>query len=145
MTAMTSRAIGSISSSVSACVNTFSRLLEAAGLPCVRFHDLRHSCATLLLAQGVPARVVIELLGHSTITLTMNTYSHVVRALQREPQTGSTQSWLPGDVGLHGWLHGGRTNAPPSRPEGRFRAQEFGEPRRTRTYNQLIKSQLLYH
>jgi integrase len=49
-----------------------------------RFHDLRHSCASLLLAQGVHPRVVMETLGHSQIALTMNTYSHVLPPLQRE-------------------------------------------------------------
>lgn len=57
-------------------------LLRAAGLPTVHFHALRHSCATLLLAQGVPARVVMEILGHSDVRLTLNTYSHVVEQLQ---------------------------------------------------------------
>jgi integrase len=61
----------------------FQALLAAAGLPRLRFHDLRHSCATLLLAQGVPARVVMELLGHSDIGTTLGVYSHVVPALQR--------------------------------------------------------------
>jgi integrase len=60
------------------------RLLAAAGLPRQRFHDLRHACASLLLAQGVHPRVVMEQLGHSQIGLTMNTYSHVIPALQRE-------------------------------------------------------------
>jgi integrase len=50
----------------------------------MRFHDLRHGCASLLLAQGVHPRVVMEILGHSAISLTMNTYSHVSSALQRE-------------------------------------------------------------
>lgn len=59
-------------------------LLVAAGLPRQRFHDLRHACASLLLAQGVHPRVVMETLGHSQISLTMNTYSHVIPALQRE-------------------------------------------------------------
>ena len=62
----------------------FQKLLAAAGLPRQRFHDLRHGCATLLLAQGVSARVVMDVLGHSAITLTLNTYSHVVPALQTE-------------------------------------------------------------
>jgi integrase len=64
------------------------RALEAAlrdaGLPRVTFHALRHTAASLLLAQGVHPRVVMELLGHSTIALTMNTYSHVIPALERE-------------------------------------------------------------
>lgn len=47
-------------------------------------NDLRHSCASLLLAQGVHPRVVMETLGHSQIALTMNLYSHVIPSLQRE-------------------------------------------------------------
>ena len=62
----------------------FRRLLTKAGLPPMRFHDLRHACASLLLVQGVHPRVVMETLGHSQISLTMNTYSHVLPALQRE-------------------------------------------------------------
>ena len=62
----------------------FQALLKAAELPRLRFHDLRHGCASLLLAQGVHPRVVMEQLGHSTITLTMNVYSHVIPALQRD-------------------------------------------------------------
>ena len=62
----------------------FKKHLAAAGLPDVRFHDLRHSCASLLLAQNVHPRVVMEILGHSTITLTMNTYSHVLPQAQRD-------------------------------------------------------------
>ncbi len=63
---------------------SFKRVLANAGLPEIRFHDLRHSCATLLLTQGVSPRVVMEILGHSQISLTMNTYSHVALELQRE-------------------------------------------------------------
>lgn len=62
----------------------FKALLTAASLPNIRLHDLRHSCATLLLAQGVNPRVVMETLGHSQVSLTLNTYSHVLPALQRD-------------------------------------------------------------
>lgn len=62
---------------------TFQRLLRDAGLPRQRFHDLRHTCASLLLAQGVHPRLVMETLGHSQIGVTMNTYSHVIPALRR--------------------------------------------------------------
>ena len=62
----------------------FKKLLAAAGLPPRRFHDLRHSCASFLLAQGVSLRVVMEILGHSQISLTMNTYAHVLPSLQTE-------------------------------------------------------------
>jgi integrase len=63
---------------------SFQRLLKKAGLAHRRFHDLRHSCASLLLAQNVAPRVVMEVLGHSQISLTMNTYSHVLPELKRE-------------------------------------------------------------
>ncbi len=56
---------------------SFKPLLKRAGLPDIRFHDLRHTCATLLLAKGVHAKLVQELLGHSTISITLDTYSHV--------------------------------------------------------------------
>jgi integrase len=62
----------------------FKALLKAAKLPDIRLHDLRHSCATLLLAQGVNPRVVMETLGHSQVSLTLNTYSHVLPALQHD-------------------------------------------------------------
>jgi site-specific recombinase XerD len=62
----------------------FHRHLGDAGLPQRRFHDLRHSCATLLLVQGVSPRVVMEVLGHSDVSMTLNTYSHVVPQLRRE-------------------------------------------------------------
>ncbi|MEA2512758.1 MAG: hypothetical protein QOJ59_2245 [Thermomicrobiales bacterium] len=60
------------------------RLLEESRLPRQRFHDLRHCCASLLLVQKVPMRVVMEILGHSQIALTMNLYSHVMPALEHE-------------------------------------------------------------
>jgi len=63
---------------------SFKRLLARAGLPPIRLHDLRHTAASLLLAQHVPARVVMEILGHSQIALTMNTYSHVAPEVSRE-------------------------------------------------------------
>ncbi|MDN5686259.1 MAG: site-specific integrase [Brachybacterium sp.] len=62
----------------------FVSLLDSAGLRRVKLHDLRHTCASLLLAQGVAPRVVMELLGHSAIAVTMNTYSHVIPELQEE-------------------------------------------------------------
>jgi len=67
-----------------ALTKRFQALLARVGLPRMRFHDLRHSSATLLMSQHVPARVVMERLGHSTINLTLNTYSHVIQALNQE-------------------------------------------------------------
>ena len=65
-------------------LRSLAALCEQAGVRRLRVHDLRHTCATLLLAQGVPLRVVMELLGHSAIGVTANTYGHVVPALMHE-------------------------------------------------------------
>jgi integrase len=62
----------------------FHALLTTVQLPSIRFHDLRHTAATLLLAQGVDPRTIMETLGHSQISLTLNTYSHVLPALQAD-------------------------------------------------------------
>lgn len=59
-------------------------VLKKAGLPHVRLHDLRHTHATLLLEAGIHPKVVSERLGHSTTTLTLDTYSHVLPTLQKE-------------------------------------------------------------
>ena len=61
----------------------FHRLLDQAHVNHRRFDDLGHSCATLLLVQEVPARVVMEILGHSQIALTMHAYAHVIPELRR--------------------------------------------------------------
>jgi integrase len=62
----------------------FKSLLTAAKLPKIRIHDLRHTCATLLLVQGVHPKVVQEILGHSQISLTLDTYSHVLPHVSAE-------------------------------------------------------------
>lgn len=60
----------------------FHKVLERAKLPKIRFHDLRHCHATLLLQQGVHPKVVQERLGHTTIGMTLDTYSHVMPGMQ---------------------------------------------------------------
>jgi integrase len=62
----------------------FKRVLSKAGLLDMRFHDLRHSAASLMLAQGIPLRSIQEILGHSSIALTANLYAHVGEQLKRE-------------------------------------------------------------
>ncbi len=62
----------------------FKPLLKRAGLPDIRFHDLRHTSASLLLAAGVHPKVVPERLGHSQISVTMDIYSHVLPTMQRD-------------------------------------------------------------
>ena len=65
-------------------VRNFKATLMRAGLPDMRWHHFLHTCASLLLDQGVSPRTVMKVLGHSQISLTMNTYSHVVPELKRE-------------------------------------------------------------
>jgi integrase len=81
----------------------FERLARAAGLPKIRLHDVRHSYASAALAAGVPAKVVSERLGHATIQITLDTYSHVLPGL--DAQAAETVARLilgdghpPGDV-----------------------------------------------
>lgn len=62
----------------------FKAAVNAAGLPTIRFHDLRHTAATLLLEKGTHPKVVSEMLGHATISITLDTYSHYVPLLHEE-------------------------------------------------------------
>ncbi len=65
-------------------VEEFKKLLTRAGLPGIRFHDLRHSAATLLLSLVVHPKVVQELLGYTQISMTMDVYSHVLPGMQQD-------------------------------------------------------------
>ena len=67
--------------------SAWKALLARAGVHDARLHDARHTAATLLLTQGVPARVAMQILGHSQISLTLGTYSHVMPELAEEAAT----------------------------------------------------------
>ncbi len=77
----------------------FRRLIVQAGVRQIRFHDMRHTCASLLLSRGVPARMVMDILGHSQISVTMNTYAHVMPAMQSE--AAGHMDALLGNEGAH--------------------------------------------
>jgi integrase len=62
---------------------SFKPLLEKAELPAIRLYDLRHTCATLLLLAGVAAKVVSERLGHASVTLTLDMYTHILPDMQQ--------------------------------------------------------------
>ncbi len=66
----------------STVAHTFTKVLARVGLPHIRFHDLRHTHATLMLKAGVHPKIVQERLGHGGIAITPDTYSHVVSGLQ---------------------------------------------------------------
>jgi integrase len=63
---------------------SFRPLLERADLPRIRFHDLRHTAATLMLGRGVHPKVAADMLGHSQIAITLDLYSHVTPTMQRQ-------------------------------------------------------------
>lgn len=71
---------------------SFRELLKEAGLSALRFHDLRHNAATILLARGVNIKVVSELLGHSDIVITLRTYGHLLPSMQSD----AVDSWRDG-------------------------------------------------
>jgi integrase len=67
---------------------SFKALLKRAGLPHnTRFHDLRHTCATLLLSNGFNVKFIQELLGHATIAITLDTYSQVMSGMANHAET----------------------------------------------------------
>ena len=79
----------------------FNKLLNHAGLPNMRYHDLRHGAASIIVAQGVPARTAMEILGHAQISTTMNIYTHIAPELQREATEKVTEAmWLEFRNGL---------------------------------------------
>jgi len=69
----------------------FARLVKASGLRHVRLHDLRDGRASLLLAAGTDITLVSKMLGHSTITLTADTYSHLLSGVGLAPRTPPTR------------------------------------------------------
>lgn len=68
-------------------MRTFYRLIKTADLKKIRFHDIRHTHATLLLMQGVNPKIVAERFGHVDIRLTLDTYSHLLPNMQLESAT----------------------------------------------------------
>src|SRR6266478_4210582 len=72
----------------------FQSLLKKAGLPAIRFHDLRHSVASSLLLHGVHPKVVQEILGHSQISMTMDFYSHVLPTMHDDAMEKLNQAFM---------------------------------------------------
>ena len=70
------------------------RLISKAGLPTIRFHDLRHTCATLLLSKNVHPKIVQEMLGHATVAITLDTYSHVLPGMGDHAATAMEDALL---------------------------------------------------
>ena len=79
---------------------SWNPFLRKAGLPDTRFHDLRHTCAILLLTKGVHPKVVQEVLGHFSISITLDIYSHVLPNLQKGAARAMEDLIDPSDRGL---------------------------------------------
>ena len=77
----------------------FKALLKKLELPDIRFHDLRHTAATLMLQQGIHPKIVQERLGHSDISMTLNIYSHVLPSMQEEAAEKLDELLRPIEVG----------------------------------------------
>ncbi len=80
---------------------------QRADLPHIRFHDLRHTAATLLLLQGVHPKVVSEMLGHASIAITLDLYSHVLPDMHREATVAMEGAWA-GTGAATRWRQGWR-------------------------------------
>jgi len=117
----------------------FSRVIASAGLSHIRFHDLRHTHATLMLKAGVHPKIVQERLGHGSIALTLDTYSHVVGGLQEAAAQHFDEIF--DTEALRILVNPEKTDV------GKMSASNpdlASEPPGTRTLNLLIKSQLLF-
>ncbi len=122
----------------------FQALLERAGLPRMRLHDLRHGAASLLVGAGVHPRIAQELLRHASSKTTMEIYSHVsaaqqreaVEVLQRALAESHSESHLGPDSGGQDWAKAAETGQV---------ERESGSGGRTRTYDQAVNSRPLYH
>jgi integrase len=74
---------------------SFTPLLRKASIPHIRFHDLRHTCATLLLGKGTHPKLVQELLGHATVAITLDTYSHVMPGMGDQTARAMQEALAP--------------------------------------------------
>jgi integrase len=77
-------------------IGNFGPLIHAAGMPPIQFHDLRHSCATILLLAGINPKGVSEMLGHSSVAITLDLFSHVLPDMQTQAAGGATEAALWG-------------------------------------------------
>jgi len=90
----------------------FKPLVRRAGLPDIRFHDLRHTCATLLLTKGVHPKIASEMLGHSSVSITLDVYSHVIPGLG-EVAASAMEDALGDDFSVGG-VGGEKPKCPPT-------------------------------
>jgi len=126
---------------------TVLRLSRAAGLREVRLHDLRHGAASLMLAGGVDVAVVSKRMGHSSVRLTVDTYSHLLEGVGRSAADAAEAMVRPRATTPAPDAPTSRPRSPENDeaapPRGTKPLVNRGAPSGTRTPNPLIKSQLL--
>jgi integrase len=126
---------------------TFRRLSQAAGLREVKLHDLRHGAASLMLAGGVDVAVVSKRMGHSSVRLTVDTYSHLLEGVGRGAADAAEAMVRPRATtpapDAPTLRPQGPENDSAAPPRGERPLVDRGAPSGTRTPNPLIKSQLL--
>ena len=80
--------------------HNFARIAKRAGLENLRFHDLRHTFASLMLLRGAKPKVISEALGHSSVAFTMDVYSHIIEGMQSEAMALLDEIMPPGKNGI---------------------------------------------
>ena len=80
--------------------HNFSRMAKRAGLGAVRFHDLRHTFASLMLLRGAKPKVISEALGHASVGFTMDVYSHIIEGMQADAMALLDEVLPAGENGL---------------------------------------------
>ncbi len=78
-----------------AVYEAFRRIVHNAGVPTIRFHDLRHTHGSLLIKEGIPVKVVSERLGHANIAFTIQTYQHLLPGMQDDAATTAERLGRP--------------------------------------------------
>jgi len=78
--------------------HSFSRIAKRAGLQGVRFHDLRHTFASLMFLKGAKSKVISEALGHSSVAFTLDTYSHIIKGMQEDAMILLDEVLPPGEI-----------------------------------------------
>ena len=124
-----------------AVTERFHAIAESAGLPPVRLHDLRHGAASIMLAAGVPMKVVQETLGHSSSTLTADTYTSVFPMVAAEAAEAAAAMVPRSATGTE--AHTSRTHSASAGPVVHRNTRSRSGPPGDRTLNPRIKSPLL--
>jgi len=82
------------------CTHNFARIAWRVGLMGVRFHDLRHTFASIMLMKGAKPKVISEALGHASVAFTMDVYSHLIEGMQEDAMALLDEALPSGMVGI---------------------------------------------